>query len=134
MFVELGHFAQILALGVAILQSVVPMVGAHKGWRNWMEMAAPAATAQFLLIAFSFLAVTWAFLASDFSVSLVVANSHSDKPWLYKLTGVWGNHEGSLLLWILILALFGAAAGAFGRGLPLPLKARVLAAPGRTRV
>ncbi len=127
MIVELGHFALILALGVAILQSVVPMVGAHKGWRNWMEMAAPAATAQFLLIAFSFLAVTWAFLASDFSVELVVANSHSDKPWLYKLTGVWGNHEGSLLLWILILSLFGASAGWFGKNLPLPLKARVLA-------
>ncbi len=126
MIVELGHFALILAFGVAILQMVVPLSGAHKGWRNWMEMAAPAATAQFLLVGFSFLALTWAFLVSDFSVQLVVANSHSDKPWLYKLTGVWGNHEGSLLLWILILALFGAAAGWFGRNLPLPLKARVL--------
>jgi cytochrome c-type biogenesis protein CcmF len=127
MIVELGHFALILALGVALLQTVVPLVGAHKGWRNWMEMAAPAATAQFLLIGFAFLAVTWAFLTSDFSVQLVVANSHSDKPWLYKISGVWGNHEGSLLLWILILSGFGASAGWFGRNLPLPLKARVLA-------
>src|SRR4028119_161450 len=111
MIVELGHFALILALGVALLQTVVPLVGAHKGWRNWMEMAAPAASAQFVLVAFSFVALTWAFLASDFSVQLVTANSHSDKPWLYKLSGVWGNHEGSLLLWILILSLFGAAAG-----------------------
>jgi cytochrome c-type biogenesis protein CcmF len=127
MIVELGHFALILAFGVTILQTVVPLVGAHKGWRNWMEMAAPAATAQFLLIAFAFSALTWAFLSSDFSVQLVYANSHSAKPWLYKLTGVWGNHEGSLLLWILILSLFGASAGWFGKNLPLPLKARVLA-------
>ncbi|TNC73344.1 heme lyase CcmF/NrfE family subunit [Rubellimicrobium roseum] len=127
MIVELGHFALILALGVALIQMVVPLVGAHKGWRGWMELAAPAATTQFLLIAFSFVAVTWAFLASDFSVQLVYANSHSAKPWLYKISGVWGNHEGSLLLWILILAGFGAAAGWFGQNLPLPLKARVLA-------
>src|SRR3712207_5793466 len=92
-----------------------------------MEMAPPAATAQFLLVAFAFAALTWAFLTSDFSVEVVVANSHSAKPWLYKLTGVWGNHEGSMLLWVLILSGFGAAAAAFGGNLPLPLKARVLA-------
>ena len=127
MIVELGHFALILAFGVALLQAVVPLVGAHRGWRNWMEMAAPAALAQAMLVGFSFVALSWAFLASDFSVQLVYANSHSDKPWLYKLSGVWGNHEGSLLLWVLILAVFGAAAGLFGKNLPLPLKARVLA-------
>ena len=127
MIVELGHFALILAFGVAFLQMAVPLVGAQKGWRNWMEMAAPAATAQFLLVAFAFAALTWAFLASDFSVQLVYANSHSAKPWLYKLTGVWGNHEGSMLLWVLILSGFGAAASAFGGNLPLSLKARVLA-------
>jgi cytochrome c-type biogenesis protein CcmF len=127
MIVELGHFALILAFGVALLQAVVPLVGAHRGWRNWMEMAAPAALAQAMLVGFSFVALSWAFLASDFSVQLVYANSHSDKPWLYKLSGVWGNHEGSLLLWVLILAVFGAAAGVFGKNLPLPLKARVLA-------
>ena len=126
MIIELGHFALILALGVAILQSVVPFVGAGRGWRNWMELAVPAASAQFLLIGFAFAALTWAFLTSDFSVELVYANSHSAKPWLYKLTGVWGNHEGSMLLWVLILSGFGAAAAAFGGNLPLPLKARVL--------
>lgn len=126
MIVELGHFALILALGVAVLQTVVPLVGAQKGWRNWMEVAAPASLAQAGLVALSFAALTHAFLTSDFSVSLVVSNSHSAKPWIYKLSGVWGNHEGSLLLWVLILSLFGAAAGAFGRNLPLPLKARVL--------
>jgi len=126
MIIELGHFALILALGVALLQTVVPFVGARNGWRNWMEVAAPAATAQFLLIGFAFAALTRAFLTSDFSVELVYANSHSAKPWLYKLTGVWGNHEGSMLLWVLILSGFGAAAAAFGGNLPLPLKARVL--------
>ena len=126
MIVELGHFALILAFGVALLQTAVPLVGAGRGWRNWMEMATPAATAQFLLVAFAFGALTWAFLTSDFSVALVNANSHSAKPWIYKLSGVWGNHEGSLLLWILILSGFGAAVGLFGRNLPLPLKARVL--------
>jgi cytochrome c-type biogenesis protein CcmF len=126
MIVELGHFALILAFAVALLQTAVPLVGASRGWRNWMEMAIPAATAQFLLVAFAFAALTWAFLASDFSVALVNANSHSAKPWIYKLSGVWGNHEGSLLLWILILSGFGAAVGIFGRNLPLPLKARVL--------
>ncbi|WP_210528070.1 heme lyase CcmF/NrfE family subunit [Rubellimicrobium arenae] len=127
MIVELGHFALILAFGTALLQTVVPLVGAQKGWRGWMEMATPAATAQFLLIAFAFGAVSWAFLTSDFSVLLVYENSHSAKPWLYKLTGVWGNHEGSMLLWVLILSAFGAAAAMFGTNLPLPLKARVLA-------
>ncbi|TNC50869.1 heme lyase CcmF/NrfE family subunit [Rubellimicrobium rubrum] len=127
MIVELGHFALILALGVAFLQMVVPLVGAHKGWRNWMELAAPAAATQLMLIGFAFAALTWAFLSSDFSVRLVFENSHSAKPWLYKLTGVWGNHEGSMLLWVLILTAFGAAAALFGNNLPLPLKARVLA-------
>ncbi|EYD76258.1 Cytochrome c heme lyase subunit CcmF [Rubellimicrobium mesophilum DSM 19309] len=126
MIVELGHFALILAFGVALLQMAVPFVGAQKGWRNWMEMAAPAATAQFLLIAFAFAALTWAFLTSDFSVEVVLANSNSLQPWVYKLTGVWGNHEGSMLLWVLILSGFGAAAATFGTNLPLPLKARVL--------
>ena len=126
MITELGHFALILGWAVACLQMVVPMVGAHRGWRGWMEVAAPAATAQFLLLATAFAALVHAFLQSDFSLAIVVANSHSAKPWLFKLAGTWGNHEGSMLLWLLILALFGAAAGWFGGDLPLPLKARVL--------
>jgi cytochrome c-type biogenesis protein CcmF len=130
MLVELGHLALVLAFATAIVQTAVPLVGAHKGWRNWMEVAAPAAVGQFLLLAFSFAALSWAFLTSDFSVALVYQNSHSAKPWLYKLTGVWGNHEGSMLLWLLILALFGAAAAWSGANLPLSLKARVLAVQG----
>lgn len=127
MIAELGHFALILAWIVAILQTVVPMIGAARGWRGWMELAAPAATAQLLLLITSFGALVQAFLVSDFSLRLVVANSHSAKPWLYKFSGTWGNHEGSMLLWLLILSLFGAAVGWFGGNLPLPLKARVLA-------
>ncbi|MDP5362041.1 MAG: heme lyase NrfEFG subunit NrfE, partial [Paracoccaceae bacterium] len=105
MLIELGHFALILAFGVAIVQMIVPMIGAHRGNVAWMSLAEPAATVQFLLTAFSFAVLTWAFVTSDFSLQLVYLNSHTDKPMIYKITGVWGNHEGSMLLWVLILAL-----------------------------
>jgi len=134
MIVELGHFTLILALMVAILQTVVPLVGAHKGWTGWMAMAEPAAKTQALLIAFSFGALTYAFVTSDFSLRLVVLNSHTLKPMLYKVSGVWGNHEGSLLLWCLILAVFGACAAWFGGNLPTSLRARVLAVQGSVGV
>ena len=127
MITELGHFALILAFLVAIAQMIVPMVGAHKGWQGWMAMAEPAASLQFFLTLFSFAALTYAFVVSDFSLQLVTLNSHTDKPMIYKITGVWGNHEGSMLLWILILTLFGAMAAWFGGNLPPTLRARVLA-------
>jgi cytochrome c-type biogenesis protein CcmF len=127
MITELGHFALILAFLIATVQVVVPLVGAHKRWPGWMAMAEPAATTQFLLVAFSFAALTWAFVTSDFSLRLVYLNSHSLKPMVYKISGVWGNHEGSMLLWVLILALFGAMAAWFGGNLPDTLRARVLA-------
>ncbi|WP_171180232.1 heme lyase CcmF/NrfE family subunit [Ruegeria sp. HKCCD8929] len=127
MVTELGHFALILAFMVAIVQMVVPMVGAHKRWSGWMAVAEPAANAQFFLTAFAFGALVWAFVTSDFSLRLVVLNSHSAKPMLYKISGAWGNHEGSMLLWVLIVTLFGAMAAWFGGGLPPSLKARVLA-------
>jgi cytochrome c-type biogenesis protein CcmF len=127
MIVELGHFALVLAAAVAVVQMVVPFIGAQRGWGPWMAVAEPAAVAQFLFVGFSFAALTWAFVTSDFSVQLVTLNSHTAKPMLYKVTGVWGNHEGSLLLWVLILALFGAAAAWFGGNLPPALRARVLA-------
>ncbi|HSF65748.1 MAG TPA: cytochrome c biogenesis protein CcsA, partial [Paracoccaceae bacterium] len=130
MIVELGHFALILALCVAVVQSVVPLIGAHRRWSGWMAVAEPAANAQVLLIGFSFAALTYAFVTSDFSLQLVVANSHTLKPLIYKISGVWGNHEGSLLLWVLILALFGASAAWFGGNLPPTLRARVLAVQG----
>jgi cytochrome c-type biogenesis protein CcmF len=126
MITELGHFALILAALVACVQAVVPMIGAHKRWPGWMAVAEPAATAQFLLVLISFAALTHAFVTSDFSLRLVVMNSHSAKPMLYKISGVWGNHEGSMLLWVLILSLFGALAAWFGGNLPPTLRARVL--------
>ncbi len=127
MLIELGHFALILAFGVAVVQMIVPMIGAHRGNMRWMAVAEPAATTQFLLVAFSFAVLTWAFVTSDFSLQLVYANSHTAKPLIYKISGVWGNHEGSMLLWLLILTLFGASAAWFGGGLPARLRARVLA-------
>jgi cytochrome c-type biogenesis protein CcmF len=130
MITELGHFALILAFMVAIVQTFVPLVGAHMGWRSWMAVAEPAASAQFMLTAFAFGALMWAFISSDFSLLLVVQNSHSAKPMLYKISGTWGNHEGSMLLWVLIVSLFGATAAWFGTNLPPSLRARVLSVQG----
>ena len=127
MIAELGHFALILAFMVSLYQMTVPMIGASKGWHGWMDSARPAALAQLILMAISFGALTIAFVTSDFSVLLVYENSHTTKPMLYKISGVWGNHEGSMLLWVAILALFGAAAAMFGGNLPPSLRARVLA-------
>ncbi|WP_204114153.1 heme lyase CcmF/NrfE family subunit [Shimia biformata] len=126
MVTELGHFALILAALVAVVQAIVPLIGAHKRWPGWMAVAEPAAGLQFILTAFSFGALTYAFMVSDFSVQLVIQNSHSLKPMIYKISGTWGNHEGSMLLWVLILTLFGACAAWFGGNLPPTLRARVL--------
>ncbi|MFT7045636.1 MAG: cytochrome c-type biogenesis protein CcmF, partial [Celeribacter sp.] len=130
MLVELGHFALVLAFFVAIAQTILPLIGAQFGRRALMDLAAPAALVHLVLIAFSFGALMYAFVTSDFSLKLVVENSHTLKPMLYKISGVWGNHEGSMLLWVLILALFGAAAALFGANLPTTLKARVIAIQG----
>ena len=126
MIAELGHFALILAFAVSLFQFGIALYGAHRGWPAWMEAARPAAVAQFGLVGIAFAALTVAFVTSDFSVVLVYENSHSAKPMIYKISGVWGNHEGSMLLWVLILALFGAAAATFGADLPPSLRARVL--------
>ncbi|MBM3642980.1 MAG: heme lyase CcmF/NrfE family subunit [Alphaproteobacteria bacterium] len=127
MIPELGHFALILALCVALVQGTVPLYGAARGEPALMALGRMAALAQLALVGVAFAALTHAYLTSDFTVANVVANSHSAKPMLYKFTGVWGNHEGSMLLWTLILALFGAAVAAFGENLPETLRARVLA-------
>ena len=128
--VELGHFTLVLAFMVALVQMSFPLWGAYRRDARLMAVADPAAVIQFLLIAVSFAALTYAFVTSDFSVKLVVDNSHTAKPMLYKVAGVWGNHEGSLLLWVLILSGFGACAVWFGGNLPATLKARVLAVQG----
>ncbi|MFN3260602.1 MAG: heme lyase CcmF/NrfE family subunit [Pikeienuella sp.] len=130
MIAELGHFAVIIAFVLALWQSTVPLIGAQKGWVDWMRLGSPAAILQFVALAVAFAALTYSFVVSDFSVRLVAANSNSLKPMLYKVAGVWGNHEGSMLLWVLILALFGALVAIFGGTLPDGLKARALAVQG----
>ncbi|MFM9941905.1 MAG: heme lyase CcmF/NrfE family subunit [Hyphomicrobiaceae bacterium] len=127
MIIELGHFALILALVVALVQMAVPALGARWHDARLMDVARPASLLQLALVATSFLALTHAYVTSDFSVENVAINSHSMKPIIYKISGVWGNHEGSMLLWVLILALFGAAVALFGNNLPPTLKANVLA-------
>ncbi len=127
MIIELGHFALILATLVGFIQMILPSYGAHMSERRLMAVASPTAIAQFCLIAVAFGSLTTAYVTSDFSVENVWANSHSAKPLIYKIAGVWGNHEGSMLLWVLILALFGAAVGVFGKNLPASFQARVLA-------
>ena len=126
MTVELGHFALILALAVAAYQLVVPLLGAARGDVGLMNSARVAAMLQLLLISIAFGTLIHAYIVSDFSVLNVAENSHSDKPLIYKIAGTWGNHEGSMLLWVFILSLFGAAVAVFGNNLPLALKARVL--------
>ena len=126
MIVELGHFALVLGLMVALFQATVPLVGAARGNVQWMRFAGPAAVAQALFAILSFSALTHAYVVSDFSVLNVASNSHSLKPMLYKISDVWGNHEGSMMLWVLILAIYGLAVAVFGRNLPPSLRARVL--------
>ena len=130
MIVETGHFALMLALAVSAYQMVVPMVAATRGDVRLMRAASSSAIVQFLLLGLSFAALTWAYVTSDFSVHNVWANSHSAKPLIYKISGVWGNHEGSMLLWVMILALFSAAVAFFGSNLPPGLKSRVLSVQG----
>jgi len=124
---ELGHYALVLALLVAVAQTAIPLYGAAQGAGRLMAFAYQAAYIQFLLLAIAFAALIQSYLVSDFTVLNVVQNSHSLKPLLYKLSGAWGNHEGSLLLWVLMLALFGAGVALFGGNLPASLRARVLA-------
>ncbi len=126
MIAEAGHFALTLALFVSIVQATIPMIGAQRGSALWMAMDRPSAISQFLLIAFSFGCLTYSHVVSDFSVLNVAQNSHSLKPMLYKVSGVWGSHEGSLLLWVLIMSAFGSAVAFFGGNLPPTLRARVL--------
>lgn len=125
MSIELGHFALILACSIALMSAI----GGLTLWRSGERLAcvlAQSAILQFVLVAVAFIAVVQAFATSDFSLALAANNSHSLKPMIFKISGVWGNHEGSLLLWILILVLFGALVAAFGRRLPADLLNLVL--------
>jgi cytochrome c-type biogenesis protein CcmF len=127
MIAEVGHYALVLALALALIQSVVPLIGARTRDGSMMAVAEPTALAQFGFVALSFAMLVSCYVGSDFSVRNVFENSHSAMPLIYKFTSTWGNHEGSMLLWVLILAFFGALVAAFATNVPPALKATVLA-------
>ncbi|EZH78996.1 heme lyase CcmF/NrfE family subunit [Ectopseudomonas composti] len=130
MIPELGHLAMILALCLCLVQATLPLIGAWRGDHQWMSLAQPAAWGQFAFLLFSFLCLTYAFMVDDFSVAYVANNSNTALPWYYKFSAVWGAHEGSLLLWALILAGWTFAVAIFSRHLPEEMLARVLAVMG----
>ncbi|MCZ6882006.1 MAG: heme lyase CcmF/NrfE family subunit [Gammaproteobacteria bacterium] len=130
MIPEIGQFALILALCIAVVQSVLPLSGAALGVQRWIALAKPAALGQFLFVAIAYACLTWAFIDHDFSVLYVAKNSNSQLPFLYLISGVWGSHEGSLLLWSLILAGWSAAVALFSSSVPLVMRARVLGVMG----
>jgi cytochrome c-type biogenesis protein CcmF len=130
MLPELGQFALILALLLSIVQFVLPIMGAHSGNRALMAVARPAAFGQFVFVAIAFALLTYAFMAQDFSVAYVAQNSNSLLPWYYRFSAVWGAHEGSLLLWILILSGWTIAVAASSRRLPSDFMARVIGVLG----
>ncbi|PKM02957.1 MAG: heme lyase NrfEFG subunit NrfE, partial [Gammaproteobacteria bacterium HGW-Gammaproteobacteria-7] len=130
MLPEVGQVALILAMLSAIALGSLPLIGAQRGNEALMQIARPAAWVQFVLLAVSFAVLTWSFVAQDFSVAYVANNSNSLLPMHYRFSAVWGGHEGSLLLWVLILAGWTAAVARFSRSLPLPVVARVLGIMG----
>ncbi|RZU37139.1 cytochrome c-type biogenesis protein CcmF [Fluviicoccus keumensis] len=134
MIAELGHFALVLAFVVALLQAVLPLVGVHRGHLALQRMARTMAPVQFLCLLLSFLGLTWAFIHNDFTLDYVSRQSNTQLPIQYKISAVWGGHEGSLLLWVTVLSAWGAAVALFGRGLPREMIARVLAIMGMVNV
>jgi cytochrome c-type biogenesis protein CcmF len=130
MIPELGHFALIVALCVAITQAIVPLCGAGFGVQRWIGIAVPSAIAQLLFVAVAYGCLTWAFINHDFSVLYVVRNSNIELPLMYRISGVWAAHEGSLVLWSLVLSLWTAAVAVFTPNVPRIMRARVLGVLG----
>ncbi|MCW9012147.1 MAG: heme lyase CcmF/NrfE family subunit [Gammaproteobacteria bacterium] len=130
MIPEIGHFALILALSLAIILGIVPLVGSFKRQAAWISVAQPAAYGQALFITISFICLTWAFIQNDFSVVYAVKQSNTELPLIYRISAVWGGHEGSLLLWAWFLSLWTAAVALFSREMPQVMRARVLAIMG----
>ncbi|MBI3560929.1 MAG: heme lyase CcmF/NrfE family subunit [Gammaproteobacteria bacterium] len=130
MITDIGHFALVLTLGVALLQASLPMAGSFTGNRAWMALARPAGQTQFVLVAIAFAALAYAFLTDNFGLVYVAQNSNTQMPWIYKFSAVWGAHEGSLLLWLFILSVWTLAITLFSRGLPEEYIARVLSVMG----
>lgn len=134
MSAELGHFLLMTALVIALLQAILPTFGVLRRQLLWQQLAPSLATAQFMALFISLSCLATAFLNNDFSLTYVAGHSNSLLPWYYQLSAVWGGHEGSLLLWVTILAGWCAAVAAFSRGLPLDMRARVLAILGAVQV
>ena len=130
MIIELGHYCLALVLTISLFQFLVPAIGVRYNSITLMKSSYISSYVTFILVSLSFLALTYAYISSDFSVSLVANNSHSLKPLIYKISGVWGNHEGSLLLWVLILTFYSAAVALLGKRLPLKLISLVLSCQG----
>ena len=127
---EIGQFALVIAFCLAIAQSVIPLIGAHTGNINWMSVGRTAATGQFLFLVISFVSLAYCFVVNDFSVLYVANNSNTNLPIYYRISAVWGAHEGSLLLWVLALSAWGFAVALFSRSLPSDVLARVLSVMG----
>jgi cytochrome c-type biogenesis protein CcmF len=130
MIAELGHYALVLALGLALIQGTLPLLGAARNDASLIALARTSALGQFVFLTVAFAALILGFVVSDFSIAIVAANSHSTKPLIYKIAAAWGNHEGSLVLWVWILALYGAGVALLGNNLPPPFRARVLSVQG----
>ncbi len=130
MIPEIGQFALIIALLLALTQAILPMIGASRGKRSWVAVAAPAGQAQFIFVAIAFCCLGYSFIINDFSVLNVATNSNSRLPLHYRLAATWGSHEGSLLLWSLMLGLWTTAVTLFSRHLPDDMVARVLSVMG----
>src|ERR1700752_2663299 len=130
MMPEIGQFALILAFLLALVQATFPLIGASRGNRTWMAIAAPAGQAQFIFVATAFCCLGYSFITNDFSVLNVATNSNSQLPLHYRLAATWGSHEGSLLLWTFMLALWTVAVSLCSRLLPEEMVARVLSVMG----
>ena len=130
MIPELGQFALVLALCLALVQCVLPIAGAARGNAAWMAVARPAAHGQFVFVAIAFGCLAWSFVNNDFSVLNVATNSNSQLPLHYRIAATWGSHEGSLLLWVLVLTLWTVAVTVFSRHLPADVVARVVGVMG----
>lgn len=134
MIAELGHFALILSVAMALLLSILPLYGASKNNAVLMGTARPLSWAMFLSLGLSFAVLLWAFYSNDFTLQYVASNSNSQLPWYYRLTAVWGAHEGSLLLWVFIQSIWTVSVASFSRGMPQESVARVLAVMGMISV
>ena len=134
MIPELGHFALIVALTLALVQGTLPLIGAARGIPGFIAVARPAAQGQFVFVTLAFVSLAYSFYANDFSITYVADHSNSSLPLFYRLSAVWGGHEGSLLLWVQMLTLWMLAVTVFSRSLPDEMVARILGVMGLVSV